>query len=96
MHVLVAGSTGVLGRRIVRLLVGRGHRVTALTRRRDRGGMLLALGAYPVVTDALDPVSLAAAVKWAAPDVIMNQLTDLSAGNSAANAAVRSLGTPTS
>ena len=93
MHVLVAGSTGVLGRRIVPLLVGRGHRVTALTRRSDRVGMLLALGAYPVVTDALDPVSLAAAVKRAAPDVIMNQLTDLSAGSSAANAAVRALGT---
>jgi hypothetical protein len=93
MHVLVAGSTGVLGRRIVPLLVGRGHQVTALTRRSDRAGMLRSLGAYPAVTDAFDPVSLAAAVKRAAPDVIMNQLTDLSAGNSAANAAVRARGT---
>lgn len=89
MHVLVAGSTGVLGRRIVRLLVGQGHQVTALTRRSDRADLLRSAGADPVVTDAFDPVSLAAAVKRAAPEVIMNQLTDLTSGNSTANAAMR-------
>lgn len=89
MHVFVAGSTGVLGRRIVGLLAGQGHQVTALTRRSDRAGLLRSAGADPVVADAFDPVSLAAAVQRAAPDVIMNQLTDLTAGNSAANAALR-------
>lgn len=93
MRVFVAGSTGVLGRRIVRLLVGQGHQVTALTRRSDRAGLLRSAGANPVVADAFDPVSLAAAVKRAAPDVIMNQLTDLTAGNTAANATVRARGT---
>lgn len=93
MHVLVAGSTGVLGRRIVRLLVGPAHQVTALTRRSDQAGLLRSVGANPVVTDAFDLVSLAAAVKRASPDVIMNQLTDLTAGNSTAYAALRAHGT---
>jgi NAD dependent epimerase/dehydratase family enzyme len=47
MHVFLAGSTGVLGRRIIPLLTDGGHQVTALTRRSDRTGMLLSLGAHP-------------------------------------------------
>ena len=93
MRVFVAGSAGVLGRRIIPLLVGQGHEVTALTRRSDRAGMLRSLGAYPAVADAFNPVSLAAAVKHASPDVVIHQLTDLTAGNSAANAALRTRGT---
>jgi nucleoside-diphosphate-sugar epimerase len=93
MHVFVAGATGVLGRRIVPLLVGQGHQVTALTRRTNRAGLLRTLGAHPAVADAFDAASLAAAVKQASPDVIMNQLTDLSAGNIAANAALWARGT---
>jgi len=93
MHVFLAGSTGVLGRRIIPLLAGDGHEVTALTRRIDRAGMLRCLGAHPVVADALDPESLAAAVKLAAPDVVMHQLTDLTSGTSASNAVLRARGT---
>ena len=51
MHVFLAGSTGVLGRRIIPLLIGDGHEVTALTRRSDRAGMLRSLGAHPAVAD---------------------------------------------
>ena len=93
MHVFLAGSTGVLGRRIIPLLTGGGHQVTALTRRSDRTGMLLSLGAHPAVADALDQESLAAAVKLAAPDVVMHQLTDLTAGTSTSNAVLRARGT---
>ena len=50
--------------------------------------MLRSLGAYPAVADSFGPVSLGAAVKHASPDVVMHQLTDLTAGNSAANAAL--------
>ena len=39
MQIFVAGSTGVLGRRIIPLLIGQGHEVTALTRRSDRAGL---------------------------------------------------------
>jgi uncharacterized protein YbjT (DUF2867 family) len=38
MHVLLAGATGVIGRRIVPLLLADGHRVTGLTRSRHRAG----------------------------------------------------------
>ena len=93
MHVFLAGSTGVLGRRIIPLLIGDGHEVTALTRRSDRAGMLRSLGAHPAVADVFEPESLAAAVKLAAPDVVMHQLTDLTSGTSASNAVLRTRGT---
>jgi nucleoside-diphosphate-sugar epimerase len=93
MRIFVAGATGVLGRRIIPLLTEQGHEVTALTRRSDRAGALSALGARPVVADALEPQALAAAIKGASPDVVIHQLTDLAAGNSGANAALRTHGT---
>ena len=93
MHVFLAGSTGVLGRRIIPLLIGDGHEVTALTRRGDRAGLLRCLGAHPAVANAFVPESLAAAVKLAAPDVVMHQLTDLTSGTSASNANLRARGT---
>ena len=40
MHVLLAGATGVVGRRIVPLLLARGHRVTGLTRSVERAARL--------------------------------------------------------
>ncbi|GAA4562586.1 NAD-dependent epimerase/dehydratase family protein [Planotetraspora kaengkrachanensis] len=93
MRIFLAGATGVIGRRMVPLLVEEGHEVTALTRRPDRAAALRASGAEPVVADALDPASLAAAVREAAPDIVMHQLTDLATGDFAANAALRRQGT---
>lgn len=93
MRIFLAGSTGVLGRRLVPLLVGGGHQVTALTRRPDEVGSLRAAGAEPVLADALDKPSILRAVGDAAPDVVIHQLTDLAAGTSASNAALRRLGT---
>ena len=40
MHILLAGATGVVGRRIVPLLVAKGHQVTGLTRSPSRGAAL--------------------------------------------------------
>lgn len=93
MRIFVAGSTGVLGRRIIPPLIDLGHEVTALTRRIDRARTLRSLGAQPAVADALEPEALAAAVRRAAPDVIMHQLTDLTGGSIAANADLRVRGT---
>jgi nucleoside-diphosphate-sugar epimerase len=93
MRIFLAGATGVIGRRVVPLLVAEGHQVTALTRKPDRTATLRALGAEPVVADAHDRAGLAAAVKKAAPDIVMHQLTDLAAADYAANAAVRRQGT---
>jgi nucleoside-diphosphate-sugar epimerase len=93
MHVFIAGGTGVLGRRIVPLLIAQGHRVTALTRSTSGGARLLATGAVPAVADVYDVCALARAMVLAAPDVVMHQLTDLAAGDLAANARIRTVGT---
>ncbi|WP_020665947.1 NAD-dependent epimerase/dehydratase family protein [Amycolatopsis nigrescens] len=93
MHLFLAGSTGVIGERLVRTLTGGGHRVTALTRRTAKAPGLRALGAEPVVADVYDRDALIAAVRLAAPDVLLHQLTDLGAGDLAGNAALRRDGT---
>jgi nucleoside-diphosphate-sugar epimerase len=89
MHVFLAGDTGVLGRRIVPLLVADGHRVTGLTRDTSGADLLRAAGAEAVVADATHAEAMLRAVGEAAPDVLMNQLTDLSGGVGAANSALR-------
>lgn len=78
MKVFVAGATGALGRQLVPRLVARGHEVTGLTSRADRAGAIRALGATPVVADALDREAIARAVAAATPEVIVHQLTALS------------------
>ncbi len=54
MRVFVAGGTGTLGRPTVRMLVAAGHEVRALARTAERGAVLRALGAEPVVADVFD------------------------------------------
>jgi nucleoside-diphosphate-sugar epimerase len=93
MHVFLAGATGVLGRRIVPLLIAGGHRVTALTRTTDGGTALLAAGAVPALADVYDTEALTRAVRVAAPDVVMHQLTALGDGDLEANARIRVTGT---
>ncbi|WP_331770295.1 NAD-dependent epimerase/dehydratase family protein (plasmid) [Embleya sp. NBC_00888] len=93
MHVLVAGATGVLGRRIVPRLVAAGHRVTALTRRPDAAAELRAPDVTVVSADVYDRDSLTRVVVDAAPDLVMHQLTDLAAVDLSANARVRRIGT---
>lgn len=78
MRVFVAGATGVLGRELVPLLVARGHEVVGMTRTASKQDALRALGARPVVADALDPDAVARAVASAEPEVIVHQLTALS------------------
>ncbi|MEV6760507.1 NAD(P)-dependent oxidoreductase [Streptomyces sp. NPDC051105] len=78
MRVFVAGGSGVLGRRLVPQLVARGHRVTATTTSAARLDLLKRLGAEGVVMDALDALSVGAAVAQARPEVIVHQLTAIS------------------
>jgi nucleoside-diphosphate-sugar epimerase len=78
MKVFVAGATGVLGRNLVPRLVARGHEVVGMTRSESKQEALRALGAQPVVADALDPDAVAQAVASAAPEVIVHELTALS------------------
>src|SRR4051794_21189269 len=75
MRVFVAGATGALGRRLVPKLAERGHEVFGTTRSAAKQDELRALGAEPVVVDALDKQAVATAVSEATPDVIVHELT---------------------
>jgi nucleoside-diphosphate-sugar epimerase len=75
------------------MLIAAGHAVIGTTRAEEKAGVLRTMGAIPVVVDAFDRERLAAAVRTAQPDVVMHQLTDLSARDSAANARMRTEGT---
>ena len=81
MRVFVAGGSGVLGRRLVPRLVARGHRVTATTTSVGRLALLQQLGAEGMVMDGLDGASVGETVAAARPDVIVNQMTALSAAH---------------
>jgi nucleoside-diphosphate-sugar epimerase len=77
MRVFVAGATGAIGKQLVPRLVAAGHEVHGITRSASKKSMLDALGAVPVVADALDSDQVASAVGNAGPDVIVHQLTRL-------------------
>ena len=77
MRVFVTGATGALGRHLVPGLVAAGHEVTATTRTPGKVAQLRAAGAEPVVVDGLDREAVIAAVRAAAPEVIVHQMTAL-------------------
>jgi len=77
MRVFVAGATGALGRHLVPGLVAAGHEVTATTRTPGKVAQLREAGAEPVVVDGLDREAVIAAVRAAAPEVIVHQMTAL-------------------
>ncbi|HEY5343553.1 MAG TPA: NAD(P)-dependent oxidoreductase [Solirubrobacteraceae bacterium] len=75
MRVFLAGATGVIGRRLVPMLLADGHEVTGMTRSPTKVDALRAVGARPVVVDAFDAPSVTRALAEAQPDVVINQLT---------------------
>ena len=75
MRVLVAGATGAMGRELVPRLVDAGHEVFAMVRSGSSEERAADLGAVPVIADALDRDQVEAAVRQAAPDVVVHQLT---------------------
>ncbi|MDQ1725238.1 MAG: hypothetical protein QOG52_2266, partial [Frankiaceae bacterium] len=77
MKVFVAGGSGAMGRRLVPQLIAAGHDVVAMTRDNGKASRLQAIGAEPVIADALDRVAVHRAVMHAAPDVLIHQLTGL-------------------
>ncbi|HEY6414986.1 MAG TPA: NAD(P)-dependent oxidoreductase [Acidimicrobiales bacterium] len=78
MKVFVAGASGARGVQLVPQLVAAGHQVVAMTRTASKQDGLRALGALPVVADALDADAVAGVVGEAEPEVIVHQLTALS------------------
>jgi nucleoside-diphosphate-sugar epimerase len=77
MRVFVTGATGALGRHVVPGLVAAGHEVTATTRTPGKVAALREAGAEAVVVDGLDREAVIAAVRAAAPEVIMHEMTAL-------------------
>jgi nucleoside-diphosphate-sugar epimerase len=77
MRIFLAGASGVIGVRLVPLLVQAGHQVAGMTRTPQKEELLRELGAEPVVCDVYDAARLTEAVRSFAPDLIMHQLTDL-------------------
>jgi nucleoside-diphosphate-sugar epimerase len=77
MKIFLAGAGGAIGRRLTPLLRAAGHTVAGTTRSKDNAASIAALGAEPVVVDVFDAGALAHAMKAAAPQVLMHQLTDL-------------------
>jgi nucleoside-diphosphate-sugar epimerase len=80
--VFVAGATGVVGRRLVPMLVAGGYEVTGSTRSPEKEGRLRDVGATPVVLDALDRKAVMTAVMRAEPDVVVHELTGLASAKS--------------
>jgi nucleoside-diphosphate-sugar epimerase len=91
--VLVAGATGVIGRRLVPLLLAAGYEVVGTTRDPSKADQLLRLGAGAVVVDAFGRDGLLAALEAARPHAVIHQLTDLRERDLAANARLRIEGT---
>lgn len=79
MRVLVAGGSGAVGRHLVPKLVAEGHEVLATVRSADKLSQVRACGAQGAVMDGLDRASVEAVVRVAHPQVIVHQMTALSA-----------------
>ncbi|HEV7495214.1 NAD(P)-dependent oxidoreductase [Baekduia sp.] len=77
MRIFLAGATGAVGQRLVPALLEDGHEVVAMTRTAAKADGLRAVGALPVVADALDREAVMGAVLGAEPEVIIHQMTAL-------------------
>jgi 2-alkyl-3-oxoalkanoate reductase len=78
-RVFVTGATGALGRYLVPGLIAAGHQVTATTRTPGKVAQLRAAGAESAVLDGLDREAVITAVRAAAPEVIVHEMTALAA-----------------
>jgi nucleoside-diphosphate-sugar epimerase len=78
MKIFVAGATGVIGRRLIPLLVGAGAEVTGVARSRDKEKQLQRQGANPVRVSLFDPPAVEEAV--AGHDVVINVATKIPSG----------------
>jgi nucleoside-diphosphate-sugar epimerase len=64
-----------MGKQLVPRLVDAGHEVFAMTRSESSKTRASELGAVPLIADALDRAEVEVAVRQAAPEVVMHQLT---------------------
>jgi uncharacterized protein YbjT (DUF2867 family) len=77
MRIFLAGATGVIGARLLPLMLAEGHLVAAMTRTADKINGLRIAGVTPVLCDLFDQQALIAAITDFRPDVVVHQVTDL-------------------
>src|SRR4029453_18761902 len=98
-RLFVLGATGVIGIRLVPLLVAEDHQVAGMTRSPEKAAALRELGAEPLVSDVYNSAGLEGAMVDFRPDAIIDLLTDLpddlteTPNSAAANARIRREGT---
>ncbi|RAU97370.1 NAD(P)H-binding protein [Mycolicibacter senuensis] len=66
-RIFFAGASGVIGRRLVPMLVQAGHTVGAMTRSAAKADGLAFLGAQPIICDVFDRPGLTSAVRVFSP-----------------------------
>lgn len=79
MRVLISGATGVIGRRVVPLLVAGGHQVTAIGRTAEKRNALEHQGASALAIDLFDRVAVKRAARG--HDVVVNLATHMPASS---------------
>jgi nucleoside-diphosphate-sugar epimerase len=77
MRIYFAGASGVIGSRLLPLLIDAGHTVGAMTRSAEKASRLASMGAQPIVCDVFDRAALTSAVRSFSPDLLLHELTDL-------------------
>ena len=77
MKIFVAGASGALGKRLVPMLVSRGHSVVGTTRKPERMAALRQAGAEMALLNALDREAVLKTVAAARPEVVVHQMTSL-------------------
>jgi nucleoside-diphosphate-sugar epimerase len=78
VKIFVAGATGVVGRRLIPLLIDAGSEVTAVARTKSKALLLEKLGATPVAVDLFDPPAVEQAV--AGHHTVINIATKIPSG----------------
>src|SRR6476469_8250077 len=78
MRIFVAGATGVIGRRLIPLLVDAGSEVTAVARTKAKAKQLESQGATPITVDLFDALAVKDAV--AGHHTVINMATSIPPG----------------
>jgi nucleoside-diphosphate-sugar epimerase len=89
-RIFLAGATGAIGRRLLPLLLNAGYEVTGMTRSQAKALEFRGRGMRIVVADVFDADAVMRALRDARPDIVIHQLTDLSAlaGSASPTAAI--------
>lgn len=77
MKIFVAGASGAIGQPLIAELIRQGHTVTGMTRSEAGAQKLNALGASVARISAFDASGVAEALRRAAPEVVIDELTSL-------------------